>query len=152
LDAGHAEERRSDAVPMRKSWSVPSGPLDPAVVAAVEAELQRTTGERRARDANELAAMLDELGDLGVDEIAARAVGEPTALLDALSAERRVLPARFGARLTWVGATDAPLYVGLRDDDGALERVVLRLVTTRGPVTSTWLAARYAVDDTRATA
>ncbi len=151
LDAGHAEERRSDAVPMRRSWSVPSGPLDPSIVAAVEAELQRTTPERRARDANELAAMLDELGDLDVGEIAARAVAEPTSLLDALAAEQRVLPARFGARLTWVATTDAPLYVGLRDDDGALERVALRLVRTRGPVTATWLAARYAIDEPRAT-
>src|SRR5262249_35530741 len=72
LDAGHAEERRSDAVVMRKAWSVPSGPLDPALVAGVEAELQRTTPERRARDANELAAMLDELGDLTPAELVER--------------------------------------------------------------------------------
>src|SRR5207245_7257715 len=73
LDTGHAEERRSDAVVMRKAWSVPSGPLDGAVVAAVEAELQKRIPERRARNANELAAMLDELGDLAPDELAERA-------------------------------------------------------------------------------
>jgi len=39
LDAGHAEERRSDAVSMRKAWTVAPGPLDPKVVAGVEAEL-----------------------------------------------------------------------------------------------------------------
>src|SRR5215831_12056497 len=50
LDAGHAEERRSDAVVMRKAWSVPSGPLDQALVAVVEAELQRATPPRRVRD------------------------------------------------------------------------------------------------------
>ena len=64
LDAGHAEERRSDAVVMRKAWSVAPGPLRPEIVAAVEAELQKTAPERRARDANELAALLDDLGDL----------------------------------------------------------------------------------------
>src|SRR5262245_41425252 len=77
LDAGHAEERRSDAIVMRKAWSVASGPLDPALVAGVEAELQRTTPERRARDANELAAMLDELGDLTREEIAERSAVDP---------------------------------------------------------------------------
>src|SRR5205823_4375317 len=92
LDAGHAEERRSDAVPMRKAWSAVAGPLDPAVVAAVEADLQKTTPERRARDANELAALLDELGDLTDEEIATRvAADDPAALLDALRVEHRVV-------------------------------------------------------------
>src|SRR5439155_1146381 len=39
LGAGHAEERRSDAVVMRKAWSVTAGPLRADIVAAVEAEL-----------------------------------------------------------------------------------------------------------------
>src|SRR5213594_2025944 len=33
LGAGHAEERRSDAVVMRKAWSVSAGPLRPEIVA-----------------------------------------------------------------------------------------------------------------------
>src|SRR2546428_557170 len=64
LGAGHAEERRSDAVTMRKAWSVAPGPLRPEIVATVEADLQKTTHERRARDANELAGNLRRLGDL----------------------------------------------------------------------------------------
>ena len=64
LDTGHAEERRSDTVTMRKAWSVAPGPLRPEIIAGVEAELQKTTPDRRARDANELAAILDDLGDL----------------------------------------------------------------------------------------
>src|SRR5436309_3254396 len=72
LGAGHAEERRSDAVVMRKAWSVSAGPLRPEIVATVEAELQKTTPERRARDANELAAILDDLGDLTGEEVAER--------------------------------------------------------------------------------
>src|SRR5260370_34261778 len=63
LDAGHAEERRSDTVTMRKAWSVGAGPLRPQLAAAVEAELQKTPPERPARDANELAAILDDLAD-----------------------------------------------------------------------------------------
>src|SRR5439155_626621 len=64
LGAGHAEERRSDAVTMRKAWSVAPGPLRSELVAAVESELQKTAPDRRARDANELAGILDDLGDL----------------------------------------------------------------------------------------
>src|SRR5207244_4009710 len=49
LDAGHAEERRSDAVSMRKAWSVSAGPLRPEIVAGVGAELQKMAPDRRAR-------------------------------------------------------------------------------------------------------
>ena len=90
LGAGHAEERRSDAVTMRKAWSVAPGPLRPEFVAAVEAELQKTAPDRRA----------------------------------------------------WVGATDLALYRSLDRPDG-LERLALRLLRTRGPVTAAWLAERY---------
>src|SRR3989441_609766 len=53
LGAGHAEERRSDAVVMRKAWSVTAGPLRAEIVATVEAELQKTTPERRGRRAHQ---------------------------------------------------------------------------------------------------
>ncbi|MBI1735420.1 MAG: DEAD/DEAH box helicase [Candidatus Rokubacteria bacterium] len=143
LDAGHAEERRSDAVTMRKAWSMPSGPLRPDIVAAVEADLQRRAPERRARDANELAAMLDDLGDLTVEEIAERATDDATALVDALRAERRVVPVDLpGARRVWIGTLDEPLYRSLTTDAG-LEKALLRVVRTRGPLTSDVLADRY---------
>src|SRR5213594_1387215 len=90
LGAGHAEERRSDAVTMRKAWSVAPGPLKPEIVAAVEAELQKTAPERRARDANELAGILDDLGDLTDAEIDARVIADAPALIGALAEERRV--------------------------------------------------------------
>jgi ATP-dependent Lhr-like helicase len=146
LDAGHAEERRSDAVPMRKAWSAPAGPLDPAVVAAVEAELQRTTPERRARDANELAALLDELGDLTDAEIAARVAADDHApLLAALRAEHRVVEVDFpGGRRAWMDATELETFRALASA-AALERVLLRALRTRGPLTATLLAARYGI-------
>jgi ATP-dependent helicase Lhr and Lhr-like helicase len=143
LDAGHAEERRSDAVAMRKSWSMPAGPLGSDIVDAVEAELQRTAAHRRARDANELAAMLDDLGDLTTEEIAGRSVTDGRALVDSLLAERRITRIEHpGGRSTWIAALDEPLYRALATDEG-LERVVLRLVRTRGPVTPSWIAERY---------
>jgi ATP-dependent helicase Lhr and Lhr-like helicase len=145
LDAGHAEERRSDAVSMRKAWTVAPGPLSPDIVAAVESELQKTSPERRARDANELAGILDDLGDLSRDEIAARALGDADELLASLAAERRVVAAEFaGGRAAWIAATDVAHYGALGTDAG-LERVALRLLRTRGPVTPAWLADRYGV-------
>jgi len=144
LDAGHAEERRSDAVPMRKAWSAVAGPLDPAVVAAVEADLQKTAPERRARDANELAALLDELGDLTGAEIAGRvAVDDPAALLETLHAERRVAQVDFpGGRRAWMDATELETFRAL-PAAAALERVLTRALRTHGPLTATMLAHRY---------
>jgi ATP-dependent Lhr-like helicase len=142
LDAGHAEERRSDAVSMRKAWSVTPGPLRPDIVAAVESELGRTAPDRRARDANELAAILDDLGDLTAEEMAARVAGEPVTLVEALRDERRIVPIQLGPRPAWIPATDAALYAALGTDAG-LERAALRLLRTRGPVTAAWVAARW---------
>jgi ATP-dependent helicase Lhr and Lhr-like helicase len=143
LGAGHAEERRSDAVTMRKAWSVTPGPLRLELVAAVEAELQKTAPDRRARDANELAGILDDLGDLTDGEIAERVVGDGPGLVGALAEERRVVALAFASgRRAWVPATDAALYGTLESADG-LERVALRLLRTRGPVTAAWLAERY---------
>ncbi len=147
LDAGHAEERRSDAVPLRRAWSVAPGPLRPEVVEAVEAELQRLTPERRARDANELAGLLDELGDLTDDEIAGRVTADPAGLVASLVAERRLAALAFpGGRRAWVPAMDEPLFRSLAAPE-ALERVTLRLLRTRGPVTAAWLASRYGLDE-----
>jgi ATP-dependent Lhr-like helicase len=152
LDAGHAEERRTDAVSMRKAWTVAPGPLDPTVVAAVEAELQKTAPGRRARDANELAAILDDLGDLTRDEIAARSDADADAIIAALRAEHRITEAEFaGGRRAFIPATDAMHYAALATDAGA-ERVALRLLRTRGPVTPAWLSARYGLTPAEATA
>jgi ATP-dependent helicase Lhr and Lhr-like helicase len=143
LDAGHAEERRSDTIQMRKAWSVAPGPLRADIVGAVEAELQKTAPERRARDANELAAMLDDLGDLTREEIAGRVVADVDGLIAALAAERRIAEVEFaGGRRAWIPAPDATLYAGLATDAG-LERLLLRVLRTRGPMTAEMLAARY---------
>jgi ATP-dependent Lhr-like helicase len=157
LDAGHAEERRSDAVSMRKAWSAAAGPVRADLVAAVEAELQRTAPDRRARDANELAGLLDDLGDLTAEEIAGRVAADPEALVRALAAEWRVARVAFpGGRVAWIPTLEAPAYaalggavepppgaLGALPADDALERVALRLLRTRGPLTADWFRARY---------
>src|SRR3989475_11357044 len=130
---------------MRKAWSVTAGPLRAEIVATVEAELQKTTPERRARDANELAGILDDLGDLTGEEAAERSQGDAAALIASLHGERRVVQVKFtSGRQAWIAAPDGHLYDALGTPEG-LERVTLRLVRTRGPVTAAWLAGRYGV-------
>src|SRR3989454_1325468 len=145
LGAGHAAERRGDAVTMRKAWSVAPGPLKPEIVAAGEAEAPETAPERRARDANELAGILDDLGDLTAAEIAAPALDDGEGMIAALAAEHRVLVLECpSGRRAWVPSTDAALYRSLDTREG-LERVTLRLLRTRGPVAAAWLAERYGI-------
>src|SRR5262249_57846910 len=89
------------------------------------------------------AGILDDLGDLTDAEIADRVVADGPALIGALAAERRVVALDFvSGRRAWVGATDVALYRSLDGADG-LERLALRLLRTRGPVTAAWLAERY---------
>jgi ATP-dependent Lhr-like helicase len=179
LDAGHAEERRSDAVVMRKTWPAPAGPLRPEIVDSVVAELQKSAGARRARDQNELAALLDELGDLDQAEIAARVLGDGEAMIRVLDTEGRAAQVQFtNARRAWIATLETPMYAaigatvappelngsadheapapfagvqsrsGAQSVAGALERILLRALRTRGPVTAADLAARYGVAPT----
>ncbi|MBI4589129.1 MAG: DEAD/DEAH box helicase [Candidatus Rokubacteria bacterium] len=139
LDAGHAEERRSDAVSMLKAVPGAAGPLDAQVMKALEAELQSTAGGRRARDANELAALLEDLGDLDADEVALRVEGDSTALLEELRRDHRAAQIHLGnGRRPWISAPEEDLYAGK-----ALDTIVLRFLRRRGPVPLEALATRY---------
>jgi hypothetical protein len=64
-------------------------------------------------------------------------------LIGSLRDESRIVEAEFaGGRRAWVPTTDAGLYAGLATGAG-LERIVLRLLRTRGPVTAAWVAERW---------
>jgi len=70
-------------------------------------------------------------------------VADAPALIGALTEEQRIGLLEFASgRRAWIGATDAALYRALDTTDG-LERLALRLLRTRGPVTAAWLAERY---------
>src|SRR3989454_617523 len=59
--------------------------------------------------------------------------------------ERRVSALDLASgRRAWVPSPDAALYRSLDTGEG-LERVTLRLLRTRGPVTAAWLAERYGI-------
>ncbi|MEO7448144.1 MAG: crosslink repair DNA glycosylase YcaQ family protein, partial [Humibacillus sp.] len=86
--------------------------LDPEAVARTEAELQRLTPERGARDAEDVADLLRVLGPLSVGDVVARAAEgfAPSAVEEALTQlqdSRRVIQVRVGGDERWAAIEDA---------------------------------------------
>ena len=132
--------------------------LDPDVLAEVEAELQRTVPDRRARDAEGLTDLLRLLGPLTEAEIAARARDDaPVAdWLADLTGARRVVAVRMPYGDAWAAVEDvARLRDGLgipappgtpaafaEPVDDPLADLVGRYARTHGPFTADQVAAR----------
>ncbi|GAA3685444.1 ATP-dependent helicase [Nocardioides ginsengisoli] len=132
--------------------------LDPDVLAEVEAELQRTVPDRRARDAEGLTDLLRLLGPLTEAEIAARARDDaPVAdWLSDLTAARRVVAVRMPYGDAWAAVEDvARLRDGLgipappgtpaafaEPVDDPLADLVGRYARTHGPFAADQVAAR----------
>ncbi|KRB73013.1 DEAD/DEAH box helicase [Nocardioides sp. Root190] len=132
--------------------------LDPDVLAEVEAELQRTVPERRARDAEGVADLLRLLGPLSVAEVVARSRDDapvPDWLAD-LRASRRVVPVRTAQGEAWAAVEDV---ARLRDGLGVpvppgtpvtftepvedpLADLIGRYARTHGPFTADQVATR----------
>ncbi|MDR2378914.1 MAG: hypothetical protein LBD70_05780, partial [Bifidobacteriaceae bacterium] len=89
--------------------------LDPAVVAAVDDELARRSGDRRAASAEQLADMLRELGPLGAERLDQSCAGPWREWLGALLGARRVIEVRLAGQPRWAAAEDA---AALRDGLG----------------------------------
>ncbi|WP_243059757.1 ATP-dependent helicase [Nocardioides sp. SR21] len=127
--------------------------LDPDVLAEVEAELQRTAPDRKARDAEGVADLLRLLGPLTNDEIAARSL---TADLAPLVTSRRVVEVRMAGEERWAAIEDVgrlrdglgvPVPPGTPDAftdpvDDPLADLVARFARTHGPFTTDDVAAR----------
>ncbi len=136
--------------------------IDAGALAAVEADLQWLSEDRRVATRDQLHDMLRALGDLSELELAARLVPgvalEP--MLDALHGERRAVKVRLGGEERWIDAGDAGMYrdalgavppgglpdAFLADVPEALTRVVARYAMTHGPFVSSELRERYGVD------
>jgi len=129
--------------------------IDADAMAEVEAEVQRLTPERRAKDLEGVADLLRMLGDLTTAEVVARG-GEAGWLVE-LEGQRRALRVRIGGEQRWVAVEDAGR---LRDALGAalpvgvaeafLEPVkdpvgdlVSRYARTHGPFHPADVAARF---------
>ncbi len=136
--------------------------IDAGALAAVEADLQWLSEERRVATRDQLHDMLRVLGDLSESELAARIIPgvalEP--MIEALRGERRAVKLRLGGEERWIDAADAGMYrdalgavppgglpeAFLADVPDALTRVVARYAMTHGPFVSSELRERYGVD------
>ncbi|MBZ5733774.1 DEAD/DEAH box helicase [Nocardioides sp. TRM66260-LWL] len=82
--------------------------LDPDVLAELEAELQRTADDRRARDAEGVADLLRLLGPLASAEVEARCVpgADVAGWLAELAAARRAVEVRVAGEERWAAVED----------------------------------------------
>jgi ATP-dependent Lhr-like helicase len=138
--------------------------LDPEAVARTEAELQRLTPERGARDAEDLADLLRVLGPLSSGDILARVAegfdpADIEAALKDLEASRRVIAVRVAGDDRWAAIEDAArlrdalgtaLPVGvpqvfLEPVPDPLGDLVARFARTHGPFTVHTVAAWWGV-------
>jgi ATP-dependent helicase Lhr and Lhr-like helicase len=136
--------------------------IDPAALAEVEADLQRTSERTRAANADGLHDVLRAVGDLTADEAQARCLPAVSALrmLAELEKERRAIRMRIAGEERWLAAEDAGLY---RDALGAvppgglpeafleaveepLVRLTRRYARTHGPFTTAEASGRYGID------
>ncbi len=131
--------------------------LDPEVIQALEAELQRLAPERRVRSEDGLADLLRRLGDLDEAEIVARCDGPAQLWLQSLARSRQGIALRIGGMQRWVSLDDVARYrdgLGVALPGGipvallgpapqALDALVLRYARSHGPFRAEALAARW---------
>jgi ATP-dependent Lhr-like helicase len=115
--------------------------LKPAAIAEVATRAGRLGPTDRARDAEELAQLLFEFGDLSNEEIQSRSVGtQGEQWLAELVNSRRVVPWQFGDDERWVHAERTREYEDLSRDP---RPVLLRFLAHAGPTDLARLAERY---------
>lgn len=131
--------------------------LDADIIEQVEAELQRTSGSRRLRHADDLHDALRQLGDLGMAEVAERMDADADALLRELETTRRAVRVRVAGRDAWIAIEDAGLYrdalgtalpsgianVFLGSVDQPVDALLLRYARTHGPFATAAVAERF---------
>ncbi|MGE5182432.1 MAG: DEAD/DEAH box helicase [Acidobacteriota bacterium] len=118
--------------------------LDLDVIDGVEAELQRTAEERRARDADEVHDLLRVLGDLSVEELGARSTVGAAATAAALVAQQRAAQLAIAGELRVIAADDLDRYrAALAGELDPLVSLVQRYAKTHAPFTTEQLARRW---------
>ena len=133
--------------------------LKPEAITETQQQAQHAASGYQARSAEELFVILEELGDLSLDEVMARSTGEGKAWLAQLAGQGRVIempiPARAGAQSRWVLAEYAGEYQtafapSSQTSEGraaAAEAILRRLFSFSGPLTRTAILDRYAFDE-----
>lgn len=134
--------------------------LKPEALVEVEARLQRTAPDGRARTVEELALLLEEFGDLSTSELIARCVVAPERWLSELEAQGRIakidVPTSAGIEERWVWgewreeyrqALAVAVVPGAEGrvpaERDAMRRILERHLARSGPVTVERLGRRY---------
>ncbi len=136
--------------------------LDPDVLAEVEAELQQLAESRKARNADEVHDLLRRLGDLTLDEVAARFEPAPDVpalpvIVDRLVATGRAAHVRIAGVARMIAAEDAARYrdglgvvlpkgipsAFLDKAEAPMESLVARWARTHAPFTADAPATRW---------
>jgi len=132
--------------------------LRPEAIEAMRGQLQHTAPTTWARTVEELAVLLQGLGDLSSSEIAQRTMVDPADWIAHLAGENRIvrlaIPTAHGPEQRWVAAEYQPEYVaafGLAGErtpaitiDDAGRSILQRFLDQAGPVTLEAIRARYA--------
>jgi len=132
--------------------------LRPEAIEEIRGRLQHTTPTTLARTAEELAVLLQQMGDLSSSEIALRTTVDPADWIARLAGEQRLvslaIPTARGPVQRWVAAEYQSEYLfafGLADEDlppippdQARRQILQRFLGQAGPVTVEAIQARYA--------
>lgn len=133
--------------------------LDPAVLAEIEAELQRLAPDRQARDAEALVDVLRLLGPLTRAEVEARTSTDPADWLALLHDARRIVEIRIAGQEHYAVVEDVarlrdalgvPIPPGVPEAyadpvEDPLGDLVARYARTHGPFTPVEVARRFAL-------
>jgi ATP-dependent helicase Lhr and Lhr-like helicase len=132
--------------------------LRPEAIEGVQGQLQRTAPTAQARTVEELAVLLQQMGDLSSSEIAQRAAVDPANWIARLTGEGRVMgveiPTSGKPAYRWVAAEYTAQYAlafgphagdtAEADEADAARRAILqRYLAYAGPVTQAQILARY---------
>jgi ATP-dependent Lhr-like helicase len=126
--------------------------LKPEAIDDVAGRLQHTAPGSQARTVEELAIVLQELGDLSFDEIVARAVdtADARAWVEQLAAQGRIaevaIPTATASVMRWVPNESIHEYKGVEQAGVSAHTILQRMLRTNGPLTQQAILGRYAFD------
>jgi ATP-dependent Lhr-like helicase len=131
--------------------------LRPEAIETVRGRLQHTAPNAQARTDEELAVLLQQMGDLSSTEIALRATVDPASWIARLSGEGRIvgldIPTAHGGEHRWVATEYLEEYEAAfelagatpaAESDQARREILHRYLGQAGPVTVEAIRARYA--------
>ncbi|MCW2857941.1 MAG: dependent helicase, Lhr family [Marmoricola sp.] len=130
--------------------------LDPEVLAEVEAELQRTAEDRRARDAEGLIDVIRMIGPLSTSELVERCTSDVAEAVALLGEARRIVEVRIAGDERWAVVEDVarlrdglgvPVPAGVPSAftdpvEDPLGDLISRFARTHGPFTTADVAGR----------